>query len=157
MTPADLRPGDALLYRPMSVFGVAIAMKSGHSLSHVEIYVGGGHSVASRDGLGTGYYPLRTSGLALVSRPLASIDVRGGLAWYHRQPYRPYGWRDLAAFFDLPVPAWWSEGIVCSPFAAAFWMDGCRFPAFNARVDRARIFPFEFAEIPTVDVLRYAA
>ena len=148
-----LLPGDALLYAPSSIYGRLIAVKTGHSLSHVEVALGDGRSVASRDGVGTGIYPVRLSQLELVCRPKQQpVDVSRGLAWLKQIGHRPYGWLDLLWFFDYPIPKWMSSGIVCSPFADEFLM-ACDVDLFNTREEPQRIAPYEFSVTPLVDAL----
>lgn len=137
---SQLEPGDVLLYRPVGLFGLAIAVKTWHSIAHVEIYVGNGQSVASRDGLGTGVYPLRLSELAVVCRPCVPIDVAGALARFKQKPPRPYGWLDLVEFIGVDVN---SGGIVCSPFADEFLRDEGIVDFLNGE-PKAKIAPFEF-------------
>lgn len=155
-----LLPGDALLYRPASVYGKLIEFHTGHDISHVEVYVGliegSPKSVASRDGIGTGLYPARVDPyLAWVCRPKTPIDVAKGLAWFQQQPHRPYGWFDLLYFVDWRVPAALAKGVVCSPLADEFWC-ACDFDAFNYLEPPVKIAPYEFAVTPLVNVLPFA-
>lgn len=73
--PADLLPGDALLYSPSSIFGRAIAWMTAGDISHIEIYKGGGISYASRDGVGVNEYPLRMDGLKEVRRSTRPLNM----------------------------------------------------------------------------------
>ena len=123
-----LQPGDVLLYKPSGLFGRLIALKTWHALSHVEVYVGAGQSVASRDGQGVDRYPLRTDKLAHVLRPTVDIDLSAGLRWFEREARGlPYGWWDLGSFVGLTHDG---HGMVCSPFATAF-LRNCGMPIFN--------------------------
>jgi hypothetical protein len=147
VTAAELLPGDILLYRPNGIFGRLIALKTWHPISHVEVYLGGGVSAASRDGQGTGIYPLRLAQLALVCRPIVPCDVGAGLRWFATQPHQPYGWLDLAAFFGATVDG---RGVVCSPFATEF-VRACGLDPFNGEPS-IRIAPFQFALSPVFRV-----
>lgn len=137
---SQLEPGDVLLYRPVGIFGLAIAVKTWHRIAHIEIYVGNGQSVASRDGLGTGVYPLRLSQLAVVCRPLVPLDVTGALDRFKQKPHRPYGWLDLVQFIGVDVD---SGGIVCSPFGDEFIRDEGLIDFLNCE-EKAKVAPFEF-------------
>lgn len=108
-----LQPGMVLLYKPTSAFGKMIVFHTGGPCSHAELYAGGGASVASRDGQGTGLYPLRTDDLGWVLRPVTPFDAAKASAWFTAQPHQKYGWSDLLQFCGYPVNG---NGVVCSPF-----------------------------------------
>jgi hypothetical protein len=138
----SLKAGDVLLYKPKGLFGWFIRVKTWHAVAHVECYIGDGFSVASRDGIGVGKYPLRTSELVTVCRPIDAVVLNWprALAWFDRQKGTRYGWIDLLQFAGLNVDA---DGIVCSPFIARF----CRmlgYDPFNGE-DPQKVAPFEFA------------
>jgi hypothetical protein len=145
---AQLKRGDVLLYKPKGVFGWIIRVKTWHPISHVECYVGDGFSVASRDGIGVGRYPLRASELAVVCRPKSDIPTQLGpgvfdwpraMAWFDRQKGTPYGWADLLQFAGWNIDA---NGIVCSPFIARF-VRMLGYDPFNGE-SAERIAPFQF-------------
>jgi len=141
-SPPAPQPGDCLLYRPTGFFGRLIAIKTWHPLSHVEVYVGKGVSVASRDGEGVGYYPLRLEQLAYVLRPTVPLDLAAGLRYARRMTGTPYGWMDLLNFVGVNVD---SKGIVCSPFATEFYR-ACGWNCFPQ--DQANdIAPFQFTSL----------
>lgn len=142
MTKLCLRAGDILLYRPAGIFGRLIQVKTWHSISHVEIYVGGFESVASRDGKGVDRYPLRLSELAYVLRPNVRLTLSDGLTYFAAWKGAPYGWLDLLAFFGITANF---KGIVCSPFAAGF-LRACGWNVFPA--DRVEdVAPFQFLDL----------
>lgn len=151
MIIADLRPGDVLLYRANGFFGRLIALKTWHPISHVEVYVGNQQSVASRDGQGTGLYPLRLTELERVCRPIVPFDLAAGLAWFHSTPHRSYGWADLLQFVGMNVD---TKGVVCSPFATEFERR-CGIDPFNGE-DPNKIAPFQFELSPVYQVFSYA-
>lgn len=111
--PSEVRPGDVLLYKPSSVFGWLIRVKTWHPVSHVEMYLGEGISAASRDGQGVARYPFRTDGLIHILRPNVPLDLSKVSAYVDAMNGTPYGWYDLANFAGFNVNA---KGIVCSPF-----------------------------------------
>lgn len=134
------KPGDCLLYKPRGLFGRIIAVKTWHSIAHVELYRGDGYSLASRDGVGVGRYPVRASDLAMVMRPEDPLDFAKGDAWFETVKGQPYGWLDLLAFVGLSTDG---RGMVCSPFVAEYYHQ-CGLDAFNGEEPR-KIAPFQFA------------
>lgn len=146
---AQLKPGDVLLYKPKGTFGWIIRIKTWHAISHCECFVGDGLSVASRDGIGVGKYPLRSSELALVCRPKPDILLNWmkAMAWFEKQKGTPYGWLDLLCFSGLNVDA---RGIVCSPFLARF-VRVLGYDPFNGE-DPQKIAPFQFSLSPCYDL-----
>lgn len=144
-----LKPGDILLYRPASIFGVLISIKTWHRISHVEVYDGGLNSLASRDGIGVGRYPLRLSQLAYVLRPRCPLDLAAGRAWFETVKGQPYGWLALADFVGLPIGG---RGMVCSPFATSF-MRAAGWSIFPTDPP-GKIAPFQFLDLigPELDV-----
>lgn len=140
LVPASaLHPGDVLLYRAKGLYGRIIALKTWHPIAHTEVYVGNGQSVASRDGIGTGLYPLRQTELAMVCRPIPPIDLEAGMRWFESQPHRPYGWMDLLQFIGFDIETF---GVVCSPYSTLFVRSFMPDP-FNGE-PAYKIAPFEF-------------
>lgn len=138
----SLRPGDILLYRPAGLFGQIIRIKTWHNISHVEIYDGSYQSVASRDGIGVGRYPLRLSQLTYVLRPEVPLDLAKGHTYFDAMNGTRYGWLDLIAFVGLPAKA---PGIVCSPFAAGY-LRACGWNVFPTDPIE-KIAPFQFLDL----------
>lgn len=134
-----IQAGDVLLYRPTGLFGRVIALKTWHMIAHVEVSLGGGESVASRDGLGVGRYPHRSADLAHVLRPVLPMDLAAALRWFRTVEGQPYGWVDLLAFIGLTADG---PGMVCSPFATEFLRAG-GLPVFRSEPARF-IAPFQF-------------
>ena len=95
----ELKPGDVLLYRSRSLVGWAIRFRTWSDVEHVEVYLGEGRSVASRNGIGVGKYPLRIDGLVRVFRPVENPDVIAGLLWFADVDGLPYAWTDLLRFY----------------------------------------------------------
>lgn len=138
-----LQPGDCLLYKPASLFGWVIWLKTWHDISHVEVYAGNGMSYASRDGIGVGKYPLRTSQLAWILRPSKPLaNLQRGFEYADDMKGTPYGWLELLAFVGIPVHF---GGIVCSAFATELYRHAgwSLFPT-DAAEDVA---PFEFLNL----------
>ena len=99
MTMPQLLPGDVLLYRGRGFWSWAIRVKTWSDVSHCECYIGGGKSVASRDGVGVGTYPLRLEGLVAVLRPKAPFDLAAALAWHATVEGQGYDWVGLMNFY----------------------------------------------------------
>lgn len=150
MTAAGLRPGDVLLYRAKGLFGRIIAVKTWHPIAHVELYLGAGKSAASRDGQGTGIYPLRESELVTVCRPKVPLDLAAGRRWMLQQGHKPYGWLDLLQFVGLNID---TDGIVCSPFIALL-VRVCGLDPFNGE-PAVKIAPFQFLVSPVFLIFSY--
>lgn len=150
-----LQPGDCILYRPTDLFDWAVALKTFTKVSHVEVYIGGELSVASRNGKGVDLYPTRREDIAAVRRPrrvsgdgcrvtdpqyctpaIPAFDIERALNWFYygtpdnpKARYQKYGWRTLLSFVLLnsnPI-----EGhMICSEFAAEFYKAG-GYPVFS--------------------------
>lgn len=127
MTVDELKPGDALLYGPKGFFGWVISIKTWHAVAHCECYIGNGQSVASRDGLGVGQYPLRTEGLIHVLRPTAPFQLFRAMLWYVQSAKgQKYDWMGLLRFAwrARVVPEAQDNKQFCSEFLARFYRAG---------------------------------
>jgi len=140
MTP-DLKPGDVLLYAAgHDFFSWAIRLKTWHPVSHVEVSIGGGESVASRNGIGVNRYPTRYDGLAYVLRPTVPFQRGAALDWFTRHAKGlPYSWIDLANFLGVNID---KRGMFCSEFATLVLRAG-GVPVFNAE-PAIKVAPCEF-------------
>lgn len=128
MTSERLRAGDVLLYKPSSLYGKLIAVKTWHPISHCEGFIGSNQSVASRDGKGVAVYAARLGDVQYVLRPNRPLDIAAGMRWFEREAKgQPYGWLDLRAFLGWGGD---SRGMVCSPFLT-LWLRACGLPIFN--------------------------
>lgn len=169
--PTDLQPGDILLYNSGDISDAIIRWKEGDpDTAHVEVYIGDGKSVASRNGIGVkDIYDFRPAGLVHVRRPGGSatcdqanraptvgegegFDLSSAMEWFAMVKGAPYGWGDIGAdagLIEKPEDAWirpevlLKTGMDCSHFASLFLLAGSRGqfdPAFDAR----RITPRDF-------------
>lgn len=142
--PSILLPGDCLLYRPASFFGWLIALKSWTKVSHVELYEGAGLSVASRDGVGVGRYPLRTKGLAYVRRPTQRLDLVTASKWFETVKGEKYGWSILLCFL-LATERGRKDQMVCSQFATRYYRKA-GFDPVAPEIDADHVAPSEFLQ-----------
>jgi hypothetical protein len=141
----QLQPGDCLLYRPKGVFGWIIAIKTWHAIAHCEGYVGYGRSVASRDGIGVGEYPLREAELLYVLRPTVPFDVDAAMAAFRaRWQGQGYDYLGLLRFaWRAPVrDRRFDNRQFCSEFLTR-WCRAGGFDPFNGE-DADAIVPFQF-------------
>ncbi len=144
-TPDPLAPGDCLLYSGGGFFSRLIRIKTWSPISHVEVYIGGGLSVASRDGKGVNTYPLRLDGLVTVLRPARYVDMPAALAWHQHQVGQKYDWWGLMRFFTIGKQSDTKQ--FCSEFATRFYRAG-GFEPFTAEIDADLVSPGQFLYSP---------
>lgn len=151
-----LRPGDCLLYSGTGFFSRVIRIKTWSAISHVEIYVGFGKSVASRDGHGVNTYPLRTDGLVTVLRPLRFVDVGAGMRWHQQQIGQAYDWWGLLRFFAIGEQSTTKQ--FCSEYATRWYRAG-GFEPFAKDYDADLVSPgmflssAEFLKVATTEAV----
>jgi hypothetical protein len=140
---SKLVPGDVLLYYTNSVFGILISIKTWHPVSHVEVFIGNGLSVASRDGKGVNFYPLRTD-IKYVLRPIKQIDLATGMNWFDRVKGQKYDWLGLLRFSwrSRYIPVDPDNRQFCSEFATRF-LRKSNLPVFKNE-DADAIAPCQF-------------
>lgn len=80
-SPTQLKPGDCLIYRPSTLLGWAISVKSWSKWSHVEMAVSPGKALGARME-GVNYYPTRWDHLGMVVRPPEGFDLQKALWWF---------------------------------------------------------------------------
>jgi hypothetical protein len=140
-----VQSGDNLLYRPASIYGLLIAIKTWHMVSHCEGYVGNGQSVASRDGIGVGLYPTRYSDLAYILRPRQPFLLAVAMDTFRRKYQgQGYDWLGLLRFASRePVSSTrFNNKQFCSEFLTR-WDRAGGIDPFNDE-DADAIAPFEF-------------
>jgi hypothetical protein len=145
-----LMPGDVLLYEGSGFWSWFIKVKTWSDYSHVEVYIGGHESVASRDGEGVGRYHLRVKGLSLVLRPNEPFDLARGMAWFETVQGRPYDWWGLARFFRMGKYS--DAKMFCSEFATHF-LRQCALCPLAGRYEADKVSPGMFAASPHFDVV----
>ncbi len=145
----ELMPGDILLYGGRDLVSRLIQFRTWSDVSHIEIYVGEGRSVASRNGLGVGKYPLRIVGLRRVYRATIGaltypqFNFENCMAWFATVDGTPYGWADLLRFYLINVP---TKGLICSEFADLFFRNG-GLPLFNTNYPEGAVCPGDYEKI----------
>jgi hypothetical protein len=139
--PADLCPGDILLYNTSDFTDDIIDWKTGDDVAHIEIYVGNGLSWASRNGIGVNEYPYRPQGLMYVRRPVPSFDLVKARLWFEDGVKGlPYGFGDLLETMNIKNNL---AGVDCSHFAAACMeASGCH--QFDVNYPKNKITPRDF-------------
>ena len=137
-----LEPGDILLYGGTDLVSRLIQFRTWSDVSHIEIYVGDGRSVASRNGIGVGKYPLRIAGLRRVYRPVP-FNLADSLAWFATVDGTCYGWADLLRFYLIDVP---TKGLICSEFGDLFFLHG-GLPLFNTNYPAGAACPGDYEKI----------
>lgn len=142
----DFLPGDILLYSPKGFYGWLIAVKTWHMISHVEIYIGFGTTIAARSA-GVNYYPLELNDrLAIALRPpVPPFDIKKALAWFNKNAKgQAYDWKGLLRFTSRkPYTGIVSEDAqFCSELGTRFLRNG-DLPVFGL-LDADSIAPFQF-------------
>jgi hypothetical protein len=136
----ELQAGDILLYGGTDAVSRLIQFRTWSDVSHIEVYVGEGRSVASCNGIGVGKYPLRIQGLRRVLRPTVALDLTDGLKWFDSVNGTPYSWADLLRFYLIDVP---TKGLICSEFGDMFFK-ACGLPLFNTDYPEGSVCPRDF-------------
>ena len=142
--PYGIQAGDCLLYRPSTIFGWIIAIKTWTKISHLEIYDGAGESVAARDGIGVGKYPLRLDHLARVLRPKSDLNVGSADQWFLNVNGLGYDYWGLL-IFALARRKGAADKMFCSEFAVN-WYEAAGFKPFSNQYAADRIAPAQFLQ-----------
>lgn len=141
-----LLPGDVLLFNRKGFFNWVIRRASNRDESHSEVYIGGGITVASRNGKGVSTYDLDTQGLSKILRPKAlQLDWATALKWHASVDGSRYDWPGLwRAFvlnrYDTAPDAFW-----CSEHTTEF-MEKLGVPLFPPDVPASSITPGDIAQ-----------
>jgi cell wall-associated NlpC family hydrolase len=139
--PDDLQPGDILLYATPGDFIDEVIEIFSDGVAHIEIYHGGGESVASRNGIGVNLYPYRSEGLLYVRRPLGTFQMALADAWFNAGIRGlPYGWAGLLDPVGVDLP---SRGLICSTFAD-FYLSHGGLPQFADDFPAGKAKPGDF-------------
>jgi hypothetical protein len=138
----ELQPGDILLYGDSSPLSWAIRFRTWSDVSHVEVYVGDGRSIAARSD-GFKKYPLRLDGLRRVIRPAIPFNFKSGMEWFAAVDGTKYGWADLLRFYLVDVP---TKGLICSQAADLFFRN-CTLPLFNTNYPEGAVCPGDYEKI----------
>ncbi len=149
-----LQPGDNILYAPKGLFGWFISLKTWHKVAHCEGYAGNGQSVASRDGIGVGLYPLREGQMAYILRPKEPFLLAAAMDKFHRKYQgQGYDWLGLLRFGwrePLDPRCRFNNKQFCSEFLTRWDRAGGTDP-FNGE-DADAIAPFQFLLSPVFDI-----
>jgi hypothetical protein len=145
----ELLPGDALLYFTRgNLFDYLVALKTWNLVSHIEIYRGGGMSVAARH-KGVNQYPLRHLDLAYILRPRVALDLEKANKWFYGVQGQGYDFIGLLVFMSA-VKRGTKRKMFCSEFATRFYRHAGSRP-FADYYDADRIAPAQFLQSPAFD------
>lgn len=142
-----LQPGDCLVYYSRTLLDVLIQLKTWTKAAHVEGYVGGGFSVASRNGKGVGVYPFRAEGLISIRRPNTYFDFSKAMTYFYKVDGQKYDWLGLLCF-TLAVKQGAKNKQFCSEFLTRWYRHGGLHP-FDANWDADMVAPAQFLQSPS--------
>lgn len=146
-----LRPGDALLYRPSTLFGWIIKVKTWARFSHIEIYIGGNQTVGARE-KGVHVWPLSTEHLGCVLRPDCTPNMEKALEWYYsKADGQKYDYKGLLCFY-LAVKQGAQDRQFCSELGTRFYRAG-DFWAMAPHWDADRVSPGNFLMVPVFEII----
>lgn len=150
---AILQPGDHLIYKPHSLAGYLIALKTWtKTAAHIEIYAGNGCSIASRHE-GVNRYLLRREDLSMVLRPLDSFNFAKGMEYFESVKGEGYDYLGLAVFGLLTERG--EEGKqICSEFATN-WDRATGLVPFNRDWPAEKVAPAQFLQSPIFFQVRF--
>lgn len=147
-----LQAGDVLLYRPSTLFGQIIKIKTWSRVSHVEVYIGKDQSVGSREKSGVRVYPLRTDHLGFVLRSKQVLDQDSAMLWFFAkaqgQSYDFFG----LLIFALAVSQGSPKKQFCSEFATRFLRHGGVDVVAN-HWDADKVAPGNFLMSPNLEII----
>jgi len=150
--PEILLPGDCLGYYQLDPIDWIIALKTWTRVAHVEIYAGGGLSVASRNGIGVNKYPLRQTGVCFVRRPIGRLDRDAAAAWFENTArWQKYDWLGLLCF-TLAARRGSPNRMFCSEFATR-WYRAAHLVPFDPAWDADRVPPSFFLVSPAFETV----
>lgn len=114
------QPGDCFVYKPTSLLGKLIAIKTWSPYSHVEVITRPGESFGART-KGVSYNPIRFSGLRHVVRPNPEIlRIEDGIKWFETFALgKEYDFLGLLRFFSLGKGS--EKRYFCSELATQFY------------------------------------
>lgn len=147
----DLRVGDLLLYRPSTLFGWVIAVKTWARFSHVEVYIGNDHVFAART-TGVNRYNLRTDHLGAVLRPFCSPDMDRASAWFYSVAQgQKYDYLGLLCF-TLAVRQGDPKKMFCSECVTRLFRNG-GIDLVARHWDADRVAPANLLMIPLLELV----
>jgi hypothetical protein len=152
----DLQPGDILLYRSNSLFGLLIRLKTGGRYSHCEIYIGNGKSWASRDGIGVGEYNLDLTNLKAVLRANNPelLDFDSGKFWFENVAKgQKYDWIGLLNFYIAKWQGRENDRMFCSEYVCRQFR-AFNYPLFPRSVDCDSIHPSAIEHSTKVSIIK---
>jgi hypothetical protein len=120
--PSTLRAGDVILYRPQGFIGWCIASRTFSNWAHVEVSLGSGVTVASRNFVGVGLYAFNPNRVGRVIRPRGPLNMVSAMGWFDGVVGQRYDYWAIMRFLlphcirrDLDMTRQ-----ICSSFAVRF-------------------------------------
>lgn len=150
----SLKMGDLLIYSNLKTpLGFLIGLKTWHSITHVEVYVGDFMTIGARF-KGVDYYPYSTENLVQILRPRVQIDIYKGLIWFEKEcKGQKYDWKGLLGFLKI-VKGGDREKQFCSELVTRFYRK-CGLEPFIKKEDADKIAPFQLAISPVFEQVWY--
>ena len=137
----NILAGDCLIFSRPGLFDFAIKLKTWSPACHVEVALGGGFTVASRNGKGVARYPIDLDGLYCVLRPLKNFDMAAAMSsFWKNHNGKPYGWLALLSFCLIDLH---DKGEFCSELGTNFYRDG-GFEPFNESIKAEIVAPSDY-------------
>jgi hypothetical protein len=143
-----LLPGDLLLYRSNRVVGRVIQLKTSSKVTHCEIYVGHGRTIASRDGIGVDTFDFNPDKLAMILRPISPVDMAAMMHWHVTEAKgQGYDWVGLVLGFVARKWGRENKKMWCSEHTTRAYRRGGVKP-FRDKVDADSIHPGDLFKSP---------
>ena len=148
-----LLPGDVILYRPSSIIGWIIAIKTWSFVSHVECYIGNNKSIGARPE-GVNIYPLRNDKyVSYILRPTEPFDIVKAMEWFNKEAKGDkYDIGGLFGFFLTHNTKLHFDKEFCS-MLAAMWYDAGDCFLFNSTYPENKIAPAQFLQTPHLSII----
>ncbi len=148
-----LQPGDNLIYRPSSLFGWIIGVKTWHlAASHCEMYAGNGKSFAARSS-GVDVFDFRESDLSYVLRPEPPFDFYKSENWFYKSSRgQRYDWTGVFGVFTTLIKHGSQKRQWCSELLTRLNRAGGLNP-FSDLTDADTVAPFQLLTSPNLKLI----
>jgi hypothetical protein len=146
-----LRPGDSILYKPSSLIGWFIAIKTWSMVSHIECYIGNGQCISARPE-SVNIYPLRNDKYATyILRPTEPFNFDKAMEWFNEEAKGDsYDIGGLFGFFVAHNTKAHFDKEFCS-MLANLWYNAGDCYLFNKVYPTNKIAPAQFLQTPHME------